>query len=44
VWVFGAEVSADWKTNLGIIHPQKYLYLWAVWISFQAVRSVQWTL
>ncbi len=23
--------------------PQKYLYLWAVWISFQAVPRVKWT-
>jgi hypothetical protein len=23
--------------------PQKYLYLWAVWISFQAVCRVKWT-
>ncbi len=22
VWVFGAEVSADWKTNLGIVLPK----------------------
>ncbi len=22
VWVCGAEVSADWKTNLGIVHPR----------------------
>ncbi len=27
VWVFGAEVSADWKTNLGIVTPEIFIFV-----------------